>query len=53
MGNVLNLLHADAFFQRVAVGFVLLIALSIEGIRQRMFERASRRVSNVKSESNV
>jgi ribose transport system permease protein len=45
MGNVLNLLHADAFFQRVAVGLVLLLALSIEGIRQRLFERASRRVS--------
>ena len=44
MGNVLNLLHADAFVQRVAVGLVLLLALSIEGIRQRLFERASRRV---------
>ena len=51
MGNVLNLLHADAFVQRVAVGFVLLLALSIEGIRQRLFERASRRISTGESES--
>jgi ribose transport system permease protein len=53
MANVLNLIHADAFAQRVAVGMVLLLALSIEGIRQRLFERASRRVSAVKSESNA
>jgi ribose/xylose/arabinose/galactoside ABC-type transport system permease subunit len=53
MGNVLNLLHADAFAQRVAVGLVLLLALSIEGIRQRLFERASRRVSTVKTEANA
>jgi ribose transport system permease protein len=45
MGNVLNLLHADAFVQRVAVGVVLLLALSIEGIRQRIFERSSRRMT--------
>jgi hypothetical protein len=32
---------------------VLLIALSIEGIRQRLFERASRRVSTVKTEANI
>jgi ribose/xylose/arabinose/galactoside ABC-type transport system permease subunit len=51
MGNMLNLLHADAFFQRVAVGMILLLALSIEGIRQRLFERASRRVSTTKSEA--
>ena len=51
MGNVLNLLHADAFVQRVAVGLVLLLALSIEGIRQRLFERSSRRVSPTKSGS--
>lgn len=50
MSNILNLLHADAFVQRVAVGLVLLLALSIEGIRQRLFERASRRISNVKTE---
>lgn len=50
MSNVLNLLHADAFAQRVAVGLVLLLALSIEGIRQRLFERASRRISIVKTE---
>lgn len=49
MGNVLNLIHADAFVQRVAVGVVLLLALSIEGIRQRLFERASRRVVTTKS----
>ncbi len=50
MGNVLNLVHADAFAQRVAVGLVLLLALSIEGIRQRLFERSSRRVSTVKTD---
>lgn len=50
MSNILNLLHADAFVQRVAVGLVLLLALSIEGIRQRLFERASRRISTVKTE---
>ena len=50
MSNILNLLHADAFAQRVAVGLVLLLALSIEGIRQRLFERASRRISTVKTE---
>jgi ribose transport system permease protein len=53
MANVLNLLHSDAFVQRVAVGLVLLLALSIEGIRQRLFERASRRISTAKSESNA
>ena len=53
MANVLNLLHADAFVQRVAVGLILLLALSIEGIRQRLFERASRRISNLRSETNV
>jgi ribose transport system permease protein len=47
MGNILNLIHADAFAQRVAVGVVLLLALSIEGIRQRLFERAIRRISSV------
>jgi len=52
MGNILNLLHADAFVQRVAVGLVLLLALSIEGIRQRLFERASRQISTVDSEAN-
>jgi ribose transport system permease protein len=53
MANVLNLIHADAFVQRVAVGLVLLLALSIEGIRQRLFERSSRRISTTKSESNA
>jgi ribose transport system permease protein len=52
MGNVLNLLHADAFFQRVAVGLVLLLALSIEGIRQRLFERSNRRISTVEKETS-
>jgi len=42
LGNVLNLLQIDAFVQRVAVGLVLLIALSIEGVRQRLAERLSR-----------
>jgi len=53
MANVLNLMHADAFVQRVAVGIVLLLALSIEGIRQRLFERASRQISITKSEVTV
>ncbi len=42
LGNMLNLMHADSFVQRVAVGMVLLLALSIEGIRQRIAERLSR-----------
>jgi len=42
LGNILNLLQIDAFVQRVAVGLVLLIALSIEGVRQRLAERLSR-----------
>jgi ribose/xylose/arabinose/galactoside ABC-type transport system permease subunit len=42
LSNVLNLFHADAFVQRVVEGLVLLIALSIEGIRQRLAERAAR-----------
>jgi ribose/xylose/arabinose/galactoside ABC-type transport system permease subunit len=43
LANVLNLNHVDAFVQRVAVGLVLLLALSVEGIRQRLVERWSRR----------
>lgn len=42
LGNVLNLLQIDAFVQRVVVGLVLLIALSIEGVRQRLAERLNR-----------
>jgi ribose transport system permease protein len=42
LANVLNLAHADAFVQRVVEGLVLLVALSIEGIRQRIAERLSR-----------
>jgi len=42
LSNVLNLLHADPFLQRVVEGLVLLVALSIEGIRQRIAERVSR-----------
>jgi ribose transport system permease protein len=42
LANVLNLHHADAFVQRVVEGLVLLLALSIEGIRQRVAERLSR-----------
>ena len=41
---MLNLVHADAFWQRVVEGLVLLIALSIEGIRQRVEERMSRQM---------
>ncbi len=40
ISNILDLLSMDAFVQRVIVGLVLLIALSIEGIRGRMAERA-------------
>lgn len=40
--NILNLAHADPFMQKVAVGLVLLVALSIEGIRQRLAERLAR-----------
>ena len=43
LANMLNLFHADAFWQRVVEGVVLLLALSIEGIRQRVEERMSRR----------
>jgi ribose/xylose/arabinose/galactoside ABC-type transport system permease subunit len=42
LSNVLNLLHANAFLQRVVEGLILLVALSIEGIRQRIAERVSR-----------
>jgi ribose transport system permease protein len=45
MGNVLNLVHVDSFVQRVAVGLVLLLALSIEGVRQRLFEISSRKTT--------
>jgi ribose transport system permease protein len=45
MANVLNLMHTDSFVQRVAVGLVLLLALSIEGIRQRLFEMSSRKIT--------
>jgi ribose/xylose/arabinose/galactoside ABC-type transport system permease subunit len=48
LGNVLNLLHADAFWQKVVEGLVLLVALSIEGIRQRVEERMSRQLHEVK-----
>jgi len=48
LGNVLNLLHADAFWQKVVEGLVLLVALSIEGIRQRVEERMSRQMHEVK-----
>jgi ribose transport system permease protein len=43
LSNVLNLNHVDAFVQRVAVGLVLLLALSVEGLRQRLVERWNRR----------
>ena len=42
LSNVLNLAHADAFVQRVVEGLVLLVALSIEGVRQRIAERLAR-----------
>lgn len=43
LANVLNLNHVDAFVQRVVVGLVLLLALSVEGARQRLAEYWSRR----------
>jgi ribose/xylose/arabinose/galactoside ABC-type transport system permease subunit len=43
LANVLNLNHVDAFVQRVVVGLVLLVALSVEGVRQRLAEYWSRR----------
>ncbi len=45
MGNILNLVHVDSFVQRVAVGLILLLALSIEGVRQRLFEISSRKTT--------
>jgi ribose transport system permease protein len=42
LNNVLNLIHADPYVQRVVEGLVLLVALSIEGVRQRIAERVSR-----------
>lgn len=42
LANVLNLNHVDAFVQRVVVGLVLLLALSVEGVRQRLAEYWSR-----------
>lgn len=39
ISNILDLLSMGAFVQRVIVGLVLLIALSIEGIRTRLAER--------------
>lgn len=43
LSNVLNLNHINVFIQRVIVGLVLLLALSIEGVRQRLIERWSRK----------
>ena len=49
INNVLNLLtyagiiYIDPFAQRVIVGMILLLALSIEGIRARLAERLNRR----------
>jgi hypothetical protein len=45
LANVLNLNHVDAFVQRVIVGLVLLLALSVEGVRQRLAEYWSRRTA--------
>jgi ribose transport system permease protein len=42
LANVLNLLHTDSFLQKVAVGLVLVAALSIAGIRERLSERFER-----------
>jgi ribose/xylose/arabinose/galactoside ABC-type transport system permease subunit len=39
LNNLLNLLQIDPFLQGIAVGLVLVSALSIEGVRQRLAER--------------
>jgi ribose/xylose/arabinose/galactoside ABC-type transport system permease subunit len=43
LSNVLDLISVDSFVQRVVVGLVLLLALSVEGIRGRLAERLSQR----------
>jgi ribose/xylose/arabinose/galactoside ABC-type transport system permease subunit len=47
LANVLNLNHVDAFVQRVVVGLVLLLALSVEGVRQRLAEYWSRHTAAI------
>jgi ribose transport system permease protein len=42
LSNVLNLLSIDPFVQEVVTGSVLLIALSVEGVRSRLAERLNR-----------
>ena len=42
LSNVLNLLSIDPFVQQVVTGAVLLIALSVEGVRSRLAERLNR-----------
>ncbi|MBA3822872.1 MAG: ABC transporter permease [Ktedonobacterales bacterium] len=42
LSNVLNLLSIDPFVQQVVTGSVLLIALSVEGVRSRLAERLNR-----------
>lgn len=42
LANVLNLLHTDSFLQKVAVGLVLVAALSIGGARERLSELLQR-----------
>ena len=51
LANVLNLNHVDAFVQRVVVGLVLLMALSVEGLRQRLAEYWSRRTVRAEQSS--
>jgi len=51
LANVLNLNHVDAFVQRVVVGLVLLLALSVEGVRQRLAEYWSKRAARIPQSS--
>ena len=51
LANVLNLNHVDAFVQRVVVGLVLLLALSVEGVRQRFAEYWSKRAARIPQSS--
>jgi ribose transport system permease protein len=51
LANVLNLNHVDAFVQRVVVGLVLLLALSVEGVRRRLAEYWTKRAARISQAS--
>jgi ribose transport system permease protein len=51
LANVLNLNHVDAFVQRVVVGLVLLLALSVEGVRRRLAEYWTKRAARTSQAS--